>query len=246
MLDETRFAVDILEDGRFRPVPAQVTPMGKFSTDEFSVYVVGPRGGRLEPGATYSVIDKLAVASLEQTRQRRTAGHRPVASHRPRDGSATHVTVKVDRRAMTGDVPYAVRVRSPAYGQTRLVPRDAWGREFDGVEVQVSASLPPELEEWGDRLLYRFVLDGGLDWVSRDGFCDVPMPGRSALGSGRERLVAECDIQEDRLPRAGRSNREGPLAPGRYSVRMEAHLPGTGVVLRTPAESVDLRCPGEQ
>ena len=34
----------------------------------------------------------------------------------------------------------------------------------------------------------------------------------------------------------------GPLEPGRYTLKMEAYLPGAGIILETGIKSVDLVC----
>ena len=109
----------------------------------------------------------------------------------------------------------------------------------DGLEVsqvKVEGKLAKDAQRWREQMLFRTIVDGEFNWVTRDSLCEAIPPGRSWESVGHDRNFAAC------RKLSGLHYVEYDLVPARYTLKMQAFLPGTGVVLETDVKFVDLRC----
>ena len=81
-------------------------------------------------------------------------------------------------------------------------------------------------------MLYRTIVDGEINWVAYKSLCETIPPGRSWEAVGHDRIFAACKKL------SGLHYVEYDLAPARYTLKMQAFLPGTGVVLETDVKFV--------
>jgi hypothetical protein len=72
-----------------------------------------------------------------------------------------------------------------------------------------------------NQLHYATYVDGEL-WKGKNSLCDPSEPGRSSRFPGGDRIVAACTVD---------SPSSASVLPGVHSVRIEAALPGTDLVL---------------
>ena len=82
-------------------------------------------------------------------------------------------------------------------------------------------------------MLYRTLIDGGRCWYPSRNLCATVERGRSWEGVGRDRVYAACEAS---------INGSTGLARGPHTIKMQAILPGTNVVLETMETTVDLDC----
>ena len=82
----------------------------------------------------------------------------------------------------------------------------------------------------------RTIVDGEFNWVARDSLCKTIPPGRSWESVGHDRIFAACKKL------SGLHYVEYDLVPARHTLKMQAFLPCTGVVLETDVKFVDPRC----
>ena len=112
---------------------------------------------------------------------------------------------------------------------------------LDAALVHIEGRLSRDAERWREQLLYRTIIDDGIHWRPRHSMCSGDVPGRTALAVGHDDVYAACDGSRIAGVHSGHA-----LRPGRHTLKMQAYLPGTGVVLETPARSVSLRCYGRE
>ena len=224
VVDEDRFTVARLVEGQFRKLPVEVRLVERFDVawPTYLVYVIAPQGG-LEAGATFRVSDERVLQFADRL------GLETIPSNAQR-------VVTVDREALPADTEFSLQVGAVSAGPVSVAGSASCTEWLDGIEVRVSGWLPPAAQRWADQLMYRTTIGDGDRWLSQTSMCSFPAPGRSVEGLGRERIVAVCE--EPTEPPLARV-----LKPGRHELTMEAYLPGTDVVLRTPVESMELRCP---
>lgn len=215
------FKVATFKHYTFHELPARVSHAGDFSTPtgDFLVYVIAPSEG-LTPGATYTVTHNLATMV-------------------PRGLVERRVVVTIDHEVLSADTPFTLDIGPPT---TKIIDVAATGSCSSGhkvSEARIISRLPPVADAWRDQLLYRTIVDGE-PWQPRGSICQVVEPGRSWDDVGADRIFAYCETSDTR-----RSPDTPPGATqGRRAVAMEAYLPGTDIVLKTPLKYVDLDCSG--
>ena len=209
------FAVEVLVDDSFRPLPVRVDRVDGFP----GVYVVAPDGQRLWPGATYRfTADRVIQLSSWHVR----------------------VEVTVDQESLTEATGLDLIV-GPARVRTIRAPASrSCNALLLASQVDLEVSWPEYAQRWRDQLLYRTLVDESTTWKPGV-LCPRLLPGRSWEGVGQDRIYAGCEVP----PNIAQSPRwyDRGLWPGRHTVTMQVFVPGTDVVLETPVRPVRLRCP---
>ncbi len=111
--------------------------------------------------------------------------------------------------------------------------------EVDVAEVDVSLTLPAELEPMRNGLLYTVHVDGDRIWRPSVNTCRDTAVGSSWTGKGTERLFANC-MPADHW---SHYSLDDSLAEGTHTVVMTAWWPGSAETISAAAE-FELRCPG--
>lgn len=214
-----KVSVEIKEEGVFRAVPAVAKPVPGFGM----VYVVGPRKG-LTAGRTYRFTD-LNPQSLR-------------ANEAPES-----VVVTVDHARLDAATPFTAETHPLPSNLEHVSASAICSLKRWVTRVRVITLLPEAPPEWLDQLLYVTLVDGDRRWVGQKSICHEIPPGRSRLQTGWSLLYARCppppgvdDSYEFALERT--------LRPTPHTVKVEAFLPGTEVMLATETV-VDLSCPGD-
>ena len=209
------FTVEVLEANRFHSLPVSAEPVDGFS----HVYVIAPDGERLRPGATYRfTAHRVIQLSWWHVRVEVTIDHEPLTE-------ATGLDLIV--------APAKIETISAAASISCGVPLRV-------SQFILEAILPEYAQPWREQFLYRTLINESTTW--KPAFLCPPLrPGRSWEGVGQDRIYAGCERPLD-IALFPRWYDRG-LRPGRHTVRMQAILPGTGIVLETPIRSVTLRCP---
>jgi hypothetical protein len=107
----------------------------------------------------------------------------------------------------------------------------------DAIVAQASIQLEPAASAipWMNALHFETLVDGE-PWSFRNIVWEVPAPGASPLGRGRDRVFERCDA--DHLSPTQTTG----LARGKHVVTMRATLPGTGQVITSSPLEVSLDC----
>ena len=214
---EHRFTAEILDGSKYRQLPVSVRRLDVFSDDYSGVYVVAPAGERLQPGATYRF-------SVDQAGE----GHR-------------QVIVTVDRDTLTEGASFDLET-GKLMNERLTVPMSAsCVGGLDAALVHIKGSLSSDAERWREQLLYRTIVDDRIHWRASESMCSSDVPGRTDSAVGHDRVYAACDTFAISGP-----DYHGALRPGRHTLKMQAYLPGTDVVLETAVKSVSLRCYGRE
>ena len=103
-------------------------------------------------------------------------------------------------------------------------------------QVKVESKLAKDAQQWREQMLYRTIVDGEINWSALGSLCETIPPGRSWEAVGHDRIFAACG----KIP--GLFYVQYDLAPALHTLKMQAFLPGTGVVLETDVKFVDLLC----
>ena len=211
---DDRFTLELLDGGMFRELPILVSLSDDIETEHRHdrIYIIAPHGGLL-PGATYRVTDHLAKVRDRHVDRR--------------------VLVTVDHEKLLAGTELTLDV-GPANTKTIEVAAGVSCIDLvEASEASIAAKMPPGAHAWQDRLLYRTIVDGE-HWRPTMSFCSRLRVGRSWAGVGRDRLYLTC----------GEHQRYTTSTPKRssHAVVMEARLPGTDIVLRTPVRQVKLDC----
>ena len=209
------------KDGSYDQVPAVVEAVDGFP----GVFVIGPRDG-FRPGATYRFTDR--GERLGKAPER--------------------VTVTVDDAPLEAATPLSLRIW-PLYSE--IIPVAVTDGTCDApvfvAQVLTEVVLPEPFQEWRDQLLYRTFVDGKV-WRPKSHLCHHIPPGRSWRETTAEDLLfSECSDptgQARKYRFYQESGRHRGLDPTDHTVRVQAFLPGTDVVLESEAVSADLSCPG--
>lgn len=215
-----RFTLEIFEGGTFYELAARVSHAEDFATPkgDFLVYLIAPGEG-LTPGATYRVTDNLATMVRGERVERR-------------------MVVTIDPEILSTHTPFTLDIGPPNFKMIWLAAAASCSSAHEVSEVWITSRLSPVAHAWRDQLLYRTIVDG-KPWQPRSSICSRVEPGKSWDGVGSDRIFTACGARDDRdhdaTPVATESQR---------TVVMEAHLPGTDIVLRTPLKHVDLDCSG--
>ena len=219
---EWRFTVEILEAGEFRPLPVEFAPLEEFLTLGYRIFVVGPEGGVLQPGATYRFV-------MEDTSGTAVARKQTL--------------IHIGRETLSKETDFILHVGPVTTETTYVASSPECAIEVNVSQVMVEGSLAENVASWGDQLLYRTIVDDEIRWIGRASLCQSILPGRSWEEVRHDRIISPCPeqnhLQGHRLPVT--------LIPrivkqGLHTIKMQAFLPGTGAVLETAAETVLLRC----
>ena len=103
-------------------------------------------------------------------------------------------------------------------------------------QVKIEGKLAKDAQQWREQMLYRTIVDGEINWIASGSNCVTIPPGRSWQPVGHDQIFAACrKLSELHYV-------EYDLAPARHTLKMQAFLPGTDVVLETDVKLVDLYC----
>ncbi len=112
--------------------------------------------------------------------------------------------------------------------------------------VAIEAALAPEAERWREQLLFRSLVDEE-PWAGAESLCSLYPSGRSWRQVGHDTVYSTCQEPDARgeTPIAYRApgGRFRELAPTGHTVKMQAILPGSGILLESETLAVDLSCP---
>jgi hypothetical protein len=113
-----------------------------------------------------------------------------------------------------------------------LVTDGSCAAEREAAYADIQFGAPDGARDWpAELLLYETYVDG-VAWSHSSHLCAQYPPGASWVSRTGNRLVAACAAPTG----------SGELAKGVHRVRMEARLPGSDALFRTPETSVELRC----
>lgn len=230
-----RIAVERLREGRFEPVAASARRVEGFH----GIYLVAPREG-LAVGATYRFTDRGSILDYDFPRL--------ADSVRPR-GSGPHrqVRVTVDADPLTATSPLALKT-GPSATEPIQVASGGGACAVRGQpvpHVPIEAVLASGARKWAGQLLFRTLVDDE-PWAGASSLCSLYPSGRSWRQLGHDTVYSTCQAESrGEAPIAFREPRGffRELAPGHHSLKMEAILPGTGIVLKSQTVTVDLGCP---
>lgn len=107
---------------------------------------------------------------------------------------------------------------------------------IDADQVTIELDLEPTVSPWHTALHFETLVDG-QPWRPQTSLNHRSAPGASWRGRGVD-LVYELCRSDDQAVNTG-------LAPGMHEVSMRATLPGSSIVMETPAVAVELACPGD-
>ena len=122
---------------------------------------------------------------------------------------------------------------------TEFIGVAAGGSCSDGLEVsqvKVEGKLAKFAQRWREQMLYSSIVDGEFNWMAHKSLCETIPLDRSWEAVGYDRIFTAC------RKLSGLHYVKYNLAPARHTLKMQAFLPGTGVVLKTDVKLVDLRC----
>ena len=209
-----RFTVEIFE---FEAGKFRSLPVKVSPVKDFpGIHVIAPEGEGLKTGATYRFTDG-GIA-------RKTPGHK-------------QVLVTIDRETLSGEMNPTLDIGPVTTEYISVAANAPCFSALKVSQVSVEAKMAQETQQWREQLLYRTIVDGEINWYAEGSMCAMTPPGRSWEAVGHDRIFAACH----QIPR--RFYVPHDLASGRHTLMMQAFLPGTGVVLETAVESVNLRCP---
>lgn len=214
-------SVEIERDGAFHEVPAVAKHVPGFP----EVFAIGPEAG-LRAEATYRFTDHGAR----------------------RNGAPRQLLVTVDSTSLASGTPLLGQAW-PLYSETISVPSGGSCRAAQFVaQALIETTLPEPRDRWKEQLLYRTLVDGKA-WHGKKSVCHYVPPGRSWRETGEDLLYSSCPDPSDTGrgdggPGSGRDRRRRGLEPTLHTVRIQAFLPGTDIVLESQTMTVDLSCPG--
>ena len=177
------------------------------------IYVIASEGEDLKPGATYRfTVDKAELYS----------GHK-------------QVLVTIDHRDLSAKTGFTLDigpVKTEVIGVAAAVSCRGGLRVS---QVEVEGKLARDAQQWEEQMLYRTIVNGEINWVAWGSMCETIPPGRSWEAVGHDWVFAACEELSYHYVAY-------ELAPVRHTLKMQAFLPGTNVVLETQVKLVDLRC----
>ena len=207
--------MEIFKRGEFRALPVEVSVVDEFSTLRSGMYLVAPQGDELKPGATYRfTVDRA---------DRRGRGHK-------------QVVVTIDQETLSATATFGLDVGPTTNEVIELAAAVTCSDGLNVTQVRISGNLAHSARRWREQLLYRTIVGEEIHWRPRASLCQIIAPGRSWESVGQDRIFASC---------AGRSHEPFiplVLKPRRHTLMIQAVLPGTGIVLKTPVKTVDLGC----
>ena len=143
------------------------------------------------------------------------------------------VLVTIDREELPVETPIMLEVEPVMRYSIRVSAGGSCSTVLSAANVRIATELGPAVQRWREQLLYRTLIDGGRSWHPTSTLCATVPGGRSWESVGRDRVYAACEAS---------FNGSTGLARGPHTIKMQAILPGTNVVLETPATTVDLNC----
>ena len=187
-----------------------------------SYFLVAPAEG-FTPGETYRFTDHS---------DEKWQGDWPAAGQR-------QVVVTVDRHELTPDARLKLSLTAPAIDEELSVRTGgSCSRSIRASNVQATTKvLTSGIDwHWHRQLLHRTLVDGQV-WAPRSSLCQFVPPGRSwAREAGKDLIYSECGWKP------GKRWSPDISRPSMRTLKMEALLPGTDVVVETATVAVDLRC----
>ena len=210
---EHRFTAEILDGSEYRQLPVSVRRTDGFFDDYAGVYVVAPKGERLQPGATY----RFSVDQAGEGRQQ--------------------VIVTVDHETLTEEAAFGLDASSVTVEPVTVAMGGFCAGRVEAALVHIEGRLSQDAARWREQLLYRTIVDDAIFWRARSSMCSTDVPGRTESAVGHDRVYATCDPSAIDF-----MDIDGALKPGHHTLKMEAYLPGTGIVLETADKSVNLPC----
>ena len=224
--------VEILEMDHFKPLPVKVSSVKGFR----DIYVIAPEGEKLKSGATY----------------------RFTADEAGQHGRAhQQVLVTIDRENLLAETELKLELGTVKTDKIAVAAAISCSKMRKATQVKIKSKLPLRARQWREQLLYRTIVDGNILWLAMSSICTPIVLGRSLEQIGQDRIYTPCDdgprpryILSDilhqrsvfkEIPKGWYFALDG-VRSGRHEVSIEAFLPGTGVVLKTRAESVKLSC----
>ena len=231
-----RITVEKWQDGRFEPIPATARSVDGFH----GIYLVAPRKG-LAVGATYRFTDQGSVLGYDFPDWADSV--KPQGS-----GPYRQVRVTVDANPLPATSPLTLKAGPTATEPIRVASGGGrcvvFGQPVPHVPIE--AVLASDAQERAGQLLFRTLVDDE-PWAGADSLCSLYPSGRSWRQVGHDTVYSTCQASDRRgeAPIAFREprGRYRELAPSRHTLKMEAFLPGTGIVLESQTLTVDLSCP---
>lgn len=203
------------------------------------IFVVGPREG-LVAGTTYRFTDRGWT--------RNGQGRRRAYRIEERDsGPYRQVLVTVDSDGLPANAQLFLERGALPEPPVHIAEGDLCGMSARRQALAPIVSfLSSDARKWRSSLLFRTLVDG-QPWAGAGSSCSVIPSGRSWRPLGREIIYGACPDPDVRpgVPLAFRGP-GGParvLTPTKHTVRIEAYLPGTNIVLKSGTLVVDLTCP---
>ena len=230
-----RITVEKRVQDRFEAVPATARRVDGFP----GIFIVAPREG-LVVGATYRFTDRGPIREYRNPRGADLANERGSGPYR-------QVLVTVDAGEFPASAQLTLEKGDVPEQPLRIAEGDLCGMSARRQALApVAAYLPSHTQKWQDSLLFRTLVDGE-PWAGAGSSCSIIPGGRSWRPLGQEIVYGTCPDPDVRpgVPLAFRGA-GGPvrlLTPAKHTVQMEAHLPGTDVVLKSGTLVVDLTCP---
>ena len=189
------------------------------------VFVVSPKDG-LRPGARYLFVEE---AHREDWWRANTAAPLELSKG---------IYVTIDSDELTEDTTLTLS-KTPTVFELLKVD-EAYGlcSYTDHLpQVLLEARLSGNAPRWRHQLLYKTLVDGE-PWRGKQSTCSYRVPGRSWADTAHDIVYGDCS-----KPGSPSGKPAPTLDASPHSIRMQALLPGTGIVLETEAVTVDLSCP---
>lgn len=231
-----RITVEKWQEDRFQPTPATAQRVDGFH----GIYLIAPQEG-LAVGATYRFTDRGSV--LDYDFPDWADNVRPLGS-----GPYRQVQVTVDAERLMADSPLTLKA-GPATTEPMRVASGGGRCSVLGQpvpHVPIEAVLASDAQEWAGHLLFRTLVDDE-PWAGAASLCSLHPSGRSWRQLAHDTVYSTCQAQERRgeAPIAFREpqGRFRTLTPNHHTLKMEALLPGSGIVLESQTVTVDLSCP---
>jgi len=220
---------------RFEVVPGIARRVDGFP----GIFVIAPREGLLV-GATYRFTDRGWTRNGQDRR-------RGDLDEELGSGPYRQVQVTVDADSLSASAQLFLERGALVESPLRIAEGDLCGMSARRQALAPIVSfLSSDARKWRESLLFRTLVDGE-PWAGAGSSCSVIPSGRSWRPLGREIVYGACPDPDVRpgaaLAFRGPGGRARVLAPTRHTVQMEAHLPGTDIVLKTGTLTVNLTCP---
>ena len=231
-----RITVERWVRDRFEAVPSIARGVDGFS----GIFVIAPREG-LVVGARYRFTDR--EWSLADDEPAWVHSVSPLGS-----GPRRQVRVTVDAERLPADSPLTMNVGATATGPIQVASGGGRCAVFGQPvpHVPIEAVLAPGARKWAGQLLFRTLVDDE-PWAGADALCSRYPRGRSWRRLGHDTVYSTCQsldaLGETPIAFSEPQGRFRALVPDRHTLKMQAFLPGSDVVLESQTVTVDLSCP---